>query len=301
MPQRSLNPVSSKSTMASPNAEQQVVKIWNSPLPDDLIDCANPSNSGDQADNSLSHARCAKNRWPIWRPLFVALIVSLFVRVTDLDRKISSLNYDVSHNEWPLERAEPWLSFYRYGTIPPVLLGIAGAMVALTAPWLMSSASRVRVRAIQRGGLFLALMLGIGPGLLVNVWLKTIWGRPRPIQCSDFGGELTFLPIGEWAAISFHNSSFPSGHAAVAFFLMGLGFVIGPQYGRWQRVGFFGGLGYGLAMGFTRVLQGGHFLTDVLWAGIIVYLVGVALASLLLRPSPIATENPMLAVNPPVR
>lgn len=291
-PQRSPNFETSKSTMASPAAEPPVVKIWNGPLPDDLLEGANPSTSDGQADRSLSLAKSANNGWPIWRPLLVALLFSLFVRVTDLDRKISSLNYNVAQNEWPFERAEPWLSFYRYGTIPPVLLGIAGAIVALSAPWLMRSASRTKTRAFQRGGLFLALMLAIGPGLLVNVWLKTIWGRPRPIQCSDFGGELTFLPIGEWAAISFHNSSFPSGHAAVAFFLMGLGFVIGPQYGRWQRVGFFGGLGYGLAMGFTRVLQGGHFVTDVLWAGMIVYLVGVALAWILLRPSPSATANP---------
>ena len=31
-------------------------------------------------------------------------------------------------------------------------------------------------------------------------------------------------------------------------------------------------------MGFTRVLQGGHFVSDVLWAGIIVYFVGIALS-----------------------
>ena len=94
---------------------------------------------------------------------------------------------------------------------------------------------------------------------------------------------MKFLPVGEWATRSFPNSSFPSGHASVAFFLMGLGFVISP--GRpWLRRGcFIGGMAYGMAMGFTRVLQGGHFLSDVLWAGAIVYFVGVALERFLIQ------------------
>lgn len=87
---------------------------------------------------------------------------------------------------------------------------------------------------------------------------------------------MKFLPVGEWGSRSLPNSSFPSGHASVAFFLMGLGFVVSPNRS-WLRRGFFvGGIAYGLAMGFTRVLQGGHFISDVLWAGAIVYFVAVA-------------------------
>ncbi len=107
---------------------------------------------------------------------------------------------------------------------------------------------------------------------------------------------MAFLPVGEWADRRFPNSSFPSGHAAVAFFLMGPGFVIN-SHRRWlRRACFAGGMGYGLAMGFTRVMQGGHFLSDVLWAGTIVYLSGVGLAWLLLQQRVFPAEIKQSAV-----
>ena len=70
---------------------------------------------------------------------------------------------------------------------------------------------------------------------------------------------------------------------AVAFFMMATAFIVSCEQaampaGHWIAV--WGSL-YGLAMGFTRVLQGGHFVSDVLWAGIIVYLVGVGLSKLI--------------------
>jgi membrane-associated PAP2 superfamily phosphatase len=37
------------------------------------------------------------------------------------------------------------------------------------------------------------------------------------------------------------------------------------------------GLFYGALMGLTRMIQGGHFLTDVIWAGCLVYLTGLFL------------------------
>ena len=93
---------------------------------------------------------------------------------------------------------------------------------------------------------------------------------------------MKFLPVGEWGTHSLPNSSFPSGHAAVAFFLMGLGFVVSPNRKWFRRICFVGGVTYGLAMGVTRIMQGGHFVSDVLWAGAIVYFVAVALWKLVL-------------------
>jgi membrane-associated PAP2 superfamily phosphatase len=38
------------------------------------------------------------------------------------------------------------------------------------------------------------------------------------------------------------------------------------------------GLSFGVLIGFSRMLQGGHYLSDVLWAGGLVYLCGVVLS-----------------------
>ena len=222
--------------------------------------------------------------WPIWQPLLAILLFSLLIRIFEIDQKVAGMCYDSVRGEWPFERAQPWLWFYRNGTYPPLLVGFAGAVVAIFGSRLFPSWDMRKLSQTRRSGAFLALLLLIGPGILVNASLKSLWGRPRPLQCQEFGGEMKFLPVGEWAKRSFPNSSFPSGHAAVAFFLMGLGFVISPRRPWLRRGCFIGGMAYGLAMGLTRVLQGGHFLSDVLWAGAIVYFVGVALDRFLIQP-----------------
>ena len=237
------------------------------------------SNSSD-ADATIQSASV---RWPIWIPLISILVVSAVIRVYDIDRKLSSLNYDPAAKVWPLERADPWLSFYRYGIYPPLLVGTVGALGLMCGRWIWRDADPSHLRTMRRGGLFLVLLLAIGPGLLVNTGLKMMWGRPRPLQCQEFGGELAFHSVGDWSTYNLPNSSFPSGHASIAFFLMGPAFIINPRHTRLRRYWLAGGIGYGLAMGFTRILQGGHFLSDVLWAGVIVYFVGVVLAWLLMR------------------
>jgi membrane-associated PAP2 superfamily phosphatase len=232
--------------------------------------------------NQATQVNDAKN-WPIWWPILVILFTSVLIREFDLDRMVSKPWYNASQGRWPLERSEPFYSFYLYGVYPPLVLGGVGLFAACFGPLIWRHAEKNRLKSLRAGGLFLVLMLAIGPGLIVNGCLKALWGRPRPIQCKDFGGELDFKPVGQWTVQEASATSFASGHASIAFFLMGPGFLFHPyRTGRW-RGWFLLGLGYGSAMGFTRIMQGGHFLSDVLWAGLIVYLVGVILARLMLR------------------
>lgn len=233
-----------------------------------------------------------RRRWPVAVPIGLMLAASIVIRWTDLDLRVASQFYDRSQKLWTYELAEPWLTIYRQGTLPSFLVGIAGAIVAVFGPWILPRSSPRRTRSFQRAGLFLALMLVLGPGLIVNVGFKHAWGRPRPIQCTVFNGDREFLPVGVWADKPSRNSSFPSGHAAVAFYLMAPGFIAGRRRPRRTIAYFSLGILLGLGMGVTRVVQGGHFVSDVLWAGTIVYLTGAALAWLLLinEPDPAAAS-----------
>ena len=231
--------------------------------------------------NHIVHTN-AGCRWPVWQPIVAVLLLSLVIRSYDIDRKVSALFYNAEKHEWTYERAEPLRSFYDYGTYPPLMLGIAGGLVFLFGQRMWPKIGKHRLNSLRRDGLFLALLLLIGPGLIVNGGFKSWWGRPRPVLCEDFGGKMMFKQVGEWAK-PFPNSSFPSGHASIAFFLMGPAFLFKSNQERRRRSWLIAGIVFGFAMGFTRVLQGGHFLSDIVWAGLIVYLVGVALAYQMFR------------------
>ena len=224
-----------------------------------------------------------QRHWPIGRLIVGLMLASLLIRWTDFDLLVAGLFYDRGERMWTYELAQPWLTIYRQGTLPSFVVGIGGAVVLLFGRWILPRPEWRQSKAIRRAGLFLFLMLVLGPGLIVNVGFKHLWGRPRPIQCSAFNGEKEFLPVGTWASERSPNSSFPSGHAAVAFYLMAPGFIVGRFRPRLTAAFFFGGALFGLGMGLTRVVQGGHFVSDVLWAGGLVYLTGTALSWLILR------------------
>ena len=252
------------------------------------------------ATNSKDGAMVLENEiffdreWPIFWPMLGLVIASMVIRATDFDLLVASQFYDRANKSWTYELAQPWLTIYRQGTLPSFVVGIAGAIVAVFGEWALPRSQWRNSSRMRRAGLFLGLMLLIGPGLIVNVGFKNFWGRPRPIQCTVFDGEKAFLPVGTWAREPSRNSSFPSGHAAVAFYLMAPGFVVGKRRPLLSAAFFLGGTAFGLGMGLTRVVQGGHFVSDVLWAGALVYLTGTTLSWLILRNPP-NSPNPQCA------
>ena len=224
-----------------------------------------------------------QRRWPVVRPVIGLILISLIIRWSDLDLRVAGLFYDESQDLWTYELAQPWLTIYRQGTLPSFIVGVMGALVAVFGRWVLPRREWRQSVEIRRAGWFLFLMLLIGPGLIVNVGFKHLWGRPRPLQCSVFGGEKEFLPVGTWATEPSRNSSFPSGHAAVAFYLIAPAFVVGRHRPRAKVAWLIGGFLFGCGMGLTHVVQGGHFVSDVVWAGGMVYFTGVVLSWLILR------------------
>jgi len=129
---------------------------------------------------------------------------------------------------------------------------------------------------------FLLVTLVLGPGLLVNGVLKENSGRARPVNVRPFGGPHTFTPAWVFADQCATNCAFVSGHAAVSAWPVA-GAFIARRRGR-RRAWLAGGLALGLAVGFGRMATGSHFLSDVLLAVLMVYLVCAACAALLARP-----------------
>lgn len=121
----------------------------------------------------------------------------------------------------------------------------------------------------RRTAVALLLVGGISSGLLINVSLKGYVGRPRPVQTVDFGGTQSYLPPFTWGTDPVHNKSFTSGHAATGFSLMALGLCASPA---WRRRWFFAGLLAGSVVGLGRIMQGGHYLSDIVFSFYVVWL-----------------------------
>ena len=114
----------------------------------------------------------------------------------------------------------------------------------------------------------LLVVLALGPGLVVNGVLKEHWGRARPRDVIQFGGDRAFTPALVIADQCERNCSFSAGHPSAGFALVALGYASISRRRRWA---FFGAAtGFGLLVGLARVAAGGHFLSDVLFSAVIV-------------------------------
>lgn len=126
--------------------------------------------------------------------------------------------------------------------------------------------SRTNKTELKHSFRFLLFSLLIGPGLLVNIILKdNSVGRPRPQHTTHFSGDMTYTPVFHYSGECTKNCSFVSGHASIGFFLFAMAWV------RRNRMWFVYGTLLGLGVGFTRIIQGGHFLSDVIFAGWVTY------------------------------
>jgi lipid A 4'-phosphatase len=110
------------------------------------------------------------------------------------------------------------------------------------------------------GSVFINLLI------FVNLILKNMWGRARPNDILQFGGKESFSPWFELSNACNTNCSFVSGDAAVGFSLIILFFITK------NKIFFWGSLVAGLSIGLIRILEGGHFFSDVIMSGLIVYL-----------------------------
>jgi membrane-associated PAP2 superfamily phosphatase len=178
-----------------------------------------------------------------------------------LDLGVSALFYDAAGRTWPWAQ-EPTLQALRDFNAFVTRSLIAGALIAL-----LFAAAGMRSFALMapRTAVFLLAALIAGPGLIANLLLKTHWGRPRPSHVGEFGGALEFAPWWRPFGGCPTNCSFVSGEAAGAFALLAVAAVLPRRY---RAAAFAAAIVYGLAVGLMRVAMGGHFLSDVLFAGI---------------------------------
>jgi membrane-associated PAP2 superfamily phosphatase len=230
-----------------------------------------------------SETKYASKRQRGYQLLWVlALLMSatLVNYLFDGDRLLAEKIYGSDHL-WPGIGKFPWNIIYNWAPLPGLTLA---GLALLTG---IGSFFTLRLKNRRREAVFILLLLALGPGLIVNVLLKDQLGRARPREIVECGGTHQYTEIWEKGTTG-ANSSFPSGHASIAFFTLAPWFILRDKQEKHQKNKGLAnsflvfGIVFGAVVGFARILQGGHFLNDVIWAGGIVYLVGGLLALILL-------------------
>lgn len=210
----------------------------------------------------------------LWAGLFFA--VAVCVKFPGLDLLVSARYFDLDLGFFRAK--EPMvMALYRWTPILGRILFVVMLLHALLAPWLAraldamgrpSAAHRCRGPWRHLSTVFVCAAL-LGPGIAIEGVLKNTVGRPRPVQTVPFGGPETYLAPFTLGDNPGSHRSFVSSHAATGFALMALGLTgSAAARRRWLLIGIF----TGGAVGAGRIMQGGHFLSDIVFAFYAVWL-----------------------------
>ncbi len=207
-----------------------------------------------------------------WGGFATAVAAILFLVFPEIDLAVASL-FVVAGDEYRvfLLQHRGWVTWLREGLQNLFRLGCVALVVSLGANilrgWNLLGLD-------SRRASYLIICFALGPGLLVNYILKNHWGRARPAQITAFGGEQEFTPALVIADQCERNCSFVSGEAAMGFSILAIALLVSSRY---RHLCIWASLGLGCFIGFLRIGAGGHFLSDVVFAGLWVSLLVVVL------------------------
>lgn len=216
-------------------------------------------NSSMTTENNTNSNNESQSNTKTWVAFFIFVAVSLFFYlVPEIDLWMARQFYDETEGFYLKETALVQITYDIFKHMPKLLLPV---MLIFLLLGFKSNYCKIRRHLC----LFALVSLLIGPGIIVHNVFKDSWDRARPRHLTEFGGDKTFTPAWVISDQCERNCSFVSGHAAMGFYFMILGWLLGSR--KW----FYIGIGIGAAVGMIRVIQGGHFLSDSILAGFMVY------------------------------
>jgi membrane-associated PAP2 superfamily phosphatase len=199
--------------------------------------------------------------------LFILGVLTLIFRFTNLDIILEHYFYS-SGKGWMLQYKPFWDFIYRFGIFPGYFLAFGGLIMISVSYW------NSKYISFRKVSLLLVFTIIVGPGILVNLVLKDHTGRPRPREITEFGGTEDYVCICQKAK-SNEGKSFPCGHCSMGFYLA-IPYLFYRNRKKVLAYSFLAtGITYGILIGIARMMAGGHFASDVIWAGALTW--GVAL------------------------
>jgi lipid A 4'-phosphatase len=225
------------------------------------------------------------NRTGLVLVLTIAAVVGVtFAVFPELDLAISRVFYDPAKQDFS-QRFHPWLVWLRSESMWVVITLVAPAVVALVVKLALPF---TRMLMSARAAVFLVATLILGPGLLVNVTLKDYWPRSRPIDVPEFNGSERFVPWWDPRGVCPKNCSFVAGESAGAFWTLAPAALAPPH---WRPLAYAAAVAFGVSVSALRIVFGGHFFSDAVFAGVAVFLVIWLVHGLIYRWRPTRTSD----------
>lgn len=213
-----------------------------------------------------------------WLVSAVLIAASLFALRPGLDLAVTAWFHHPGIG-FPAEQ-DPRLMFLR-----ATLWGSSQAMFGLALAGLLANA--LRRRAIMgvpsRIWGFVLCLYALGPGVMVELVTKPLWGRARPADTTAFGGEHPFSPPLELVDYCSRNCSFVSGEVSgttvLAISLIVLALVLRPRLPALVvRVVIIVAPLAPIISALQRISAGRHFLSDCVFSILLTALLALGLA-----------------------
>jgi lipid A 4'-phosphatase len=204
------------------------------------------------------------------------LAAATFIFFPELDIMFSNLFYD-KQNGFYLAQNPLVIGIHKF---VPIMCGIT-AIIAFLIGLKIFLHHRSFHPKHYRSLIYVTLVCLLGAGFFVHNVIKDSFNRARPNAIQDFGGTSFHTPAFIFSNQCEKNCSFVSGHAAAGFMFFALAFLF---KGRTKTYLTIAALLLGTIIGLGRIMEGGHFLSDVIFAGYALYITAYLLA-LLLKPA----------------
>jgi len=199
------------------------------------------------------------NRWII---ITVALAI-LFIYYPSIDLWVSGQFYNPEKGGFWLKENNILMAFYYIVKYSRYVLPVC--FIALL---IFNTVFNRKFILNNKEIIFLTIVLLLGPVLMTGIF-KDNWHRARPVHTVNFGGEYVFTPafkISESCPKDCY--SFVSGHAAMGFYFTAFALVLPYGAPKKRRVIYISLLLFGAVISFSRVMQGQHYLSDVVFGGL---------------------------------
>lgn len=224
--------------------------------------------------------------WQLIVPLLLAPLIWWFFEATDIDRLAIARYYDPVQHLFPL-RDDAIMAGVMHTGMRLIVIGVG---VALAGAYLLSYL--VPQLPVHRRRLLWLFAGMAGASLLVAV-LKQNSALHCPWDLADYGGYAPFHTLFDrLPANTSPGKCFPGGHAAGGFALLAFYFGLRDTDLARARVMLGIGLLAGMAMGWSQMTRGAHFLSHTVWSAWIEWMFLAALYHLVppqARPATVVT------------